>query len=300
MLADYSRSRIQQWLKAGYVTLEGEVPKPKEIAWGGEQVEVQVLQALQEGNQESWAAEDIPLNVWYEDDAFLIINKPAGLVVHPGAGFKSGTLVNALLHHYPELSRLPRAGIIHRLDKDTTGLLVVARDLASHHFLVSQLQDRAFTREYVAVVHNVMTAGGSVNEPIGRHPTHRTKMAVLPHSRTAKEALTHYRVLEKFRCHTLIKVNLETGRTHQIRVHMAYLNYPLVGDPVYGGRPRLPPQADDDFLQVLQSFKRQALHARLLGFLHPVNREYMEWSAPIPEDLQELIEAMTNDKRRHD
>lgn len=300
VLNDYSRSRIQQWLKAGFVTLEGEIPRPKEVVWGGEQVEVQVQQALDVDTNDTWGAEDIPLDVWHEDAAFLVINKPAGLVVHPGAGNKGGTLVNALLHHYPELSKLPRAGIIHRLDKDTTGLLVVARNLAAHHFLTSQLQDRAFNREYVAIVHNVMTAGGTVDEPMGRHPQHRTKMAVLPHSSHAKEAVTHYRVLEKFRCHTLVKVNLETGRTHQIRVHMAHINYPLVGDPLYGGRFRIPPKADESLVTLMQNFKRQALHARLLGFLHPVTQEYVEWEAPLPDDMQALIAALQKDLQAHE
>lgn len=301
VLNDYSRSRIQQWLKAGFVTLEGEIPKPKEIVWGGEQVEVQVQQALDvDTSDSSWGAEDIPLNVWHEDESFLVINKPAGLVVHPGAGNRGGTLVNALLHHYPELSKLPRAGIIHRLDKETTGLLVVARNLAAHHFLTSQLQDRAFNREYVAIVHNVMTAGGTVDEPMGRHPQHRTKMAVLSTSSHAKEAVTHYRVLEKFRCHTLVKVNLETGRTHQIRVHMAHINYPLVGDPLYGGRFRIPPQADESLVTLMQNFKRQALHARLLGFLHPVTQEYTEWEAPLPEDMQALIAELKKDLKAHE
>lgn len=299
VLKDYSRSRVQQWLKAGFVTLEGEIPKPKEVVWGGESVEVQIQQALGDDSNDTWGAEDIPLNVWHEDDAFLVINKPAGMVVHPGAGNKTGTLVNALLFHYPELSKLPRAGIIHRLDKDTTGLLVVARDLAAHHFLTSQLQDRAFNREYVAIVHNVMTAGGTIDEPMGRHPQHRTKMAVLPHSNKAKEAITHYRVLEKFRCHTMVKVNLETGRTHQIRVHMGHLNYPLVGDPLYGGRFRIPPQADEPLIKVMQEFKRQALHARLLGFINPRTKEYEEWEAPLPEDMQNLVDELKIDAKTH-
>ncbi|MDX1810903.1 MAG: 23S rRNA pseudouridine(1911/1915/1917) synthase RluD [Gammaproteobacteria bacterium] len=299
LLQDYSRSRIQQWLKAGYITLDGEVPRPREIVWGGETVDVQIQETGNAGSPDSWQAEDIPLDVAFEDESVIVINKPAGLVVHPGAGNQSGTLVNALLFHYPELAKLPRAGIIHRLDKDTTGLLVVARDLKAHHSLTQQLQDRAFTREYVALVHNVMTGGGTVDEPMGRHPVQRTKMAVLPHSQYAKEAITHYRVLEKFRAHTRVKVNLETGRTHRIRVHLSYINYPLVGDPLYGGRFRLPPQAADSLIKALQTFKRQALHARLLGFKHPVTGEYHEWSAEIPEDMQHLINELKTDLENH-
>lgn len=300
VLKDYSRSRIQQWLKSGFVTLDGEIPKPKEIVWGGELVEVQIQQALDVNSPDNWSAENIPIDVCYQDEAIIVVNKRINFVVHPGAGNTSGTLVNALLFHYPELAKLPRAGIIHRLDKDTTGLLVVARNLAAHNHLTSQLQDRKFTREYVALVHNVMTAGGTVDEPLGRHPVNRTKMAVLPHSRHAKEAVTHYRVLEKFRCHTLVKVNLETGRTHQIRVHMAHLNYPIVGDPVYGGRFKLPPQASESLIDLLRKFNRQALHARLLGLQHPVRNEYVEWSVPIPDDMQHLIDALQEDKEQHE
>ncbi len=300
VLSDYSRSRIQRWLKSGFVTLDGEVPKPKEVVWGGEQVEVQIEQALNVVSPENWGAENIALNVCYEDDALIIVNKPANLVVHPGAGNSRGTLVNALLHHYPELEKLPRGGIIHRLDKNTTGLLVVARNLAAHHQLTMQLQDRQFNREYVALTHNVMTAGGTADFPIGRHPINRVKMAVLPHSKQARQAVTHYRVLEKFRCHTLVKVNLETGRTHQIRVHMAYLNYPIVGDQLYGGRPKIPPQASEHVIAILQNFKRQALHARLLGVTHPDSGEYLECTAPIPDDMQQLIDTLQQDKLQHD
>ncbi len=298
-LSDYSRSRIQRWLKAGYVTLDGEVPKAKETVRGGELVEVQVQQALDGQSPENWQAENIDLTIVYADAALIVINKPPGMVVHPGAGNYQGTMVNALLYHFPELAKLPRAGIIHRLDKDTSGLLVVARDLKAHHHLTTQLQNRDFTREYLALVHNVMTAGGTIDQPIGRHPVHRTRMAVLPNSPQAREAVTHYRVLEKYRCHTLVRVNLETGRTHQIRVHFSWLKYPLVGDPLYGGRFRLPPQASERLIEKLQGFQRQALHARLLGLRHPETGEYLEWEAPIPEDMQELLDALSQDKREH-
>jgi 23S rRNA pseudouridine1911/1915/1917 synthase len=234
----------------------------------------------------------IDLDIVYEDACLILINKPAGLVVHPAAGNPDGTLQNALLHHDPELIQLPRAGIIHRLDKETTGLLVIARTPAAHKALVEQLQAREFDREYRAVATGVMTAGGSVDEPIGRHPTQRIKMAV---HRAGKEAVTHYRVLERFRAHTYLKINLETGRTHQIRVHMAHLRYPLVGDPVYAGRLRQPAGASEQLREALRRFRRQALHALKLGLTHPESGEWMEWESPLPEDMQLLLEALRAD-----
>ena len=295
-LSDYSRSRLQQWLKAGYVLMDGNVPKTREKVKGGETVEVQIAQALGEDKpQENWQAQPIDLNIVYEDEALIIINKPVGLVVHPGAGNLDGTMVNALVHHAPELANIPRAGVIHRLDKDTSGILVVAKTLAAHHGLTQMLQAREFNREYQAIVVGVMTGGGKVDAPIGRHPTHRTKMAVLPHSKTAKEAITHYRVAQRFRHHTLVNVKLETGRTHQIRVHLAHINYPIVGDSVYGGRLRIPANATAELLDGLRGFKRQALHARLLGFNHPQSGEYMEWEADLPEDIQQLLVLLEND-----
>ena len=218
-----------------------------------------------------------------------MINKPAGLVVHPGAGNQEGTMVNALLHHVPELQNLPRAGIIHRLDKETTGLLVVAKTIAAHTNLVEQLQNRAFTREYDALVNRVMVSGSSIDAPIGRHPTKRTAMAVIPDGR---RAITHYRVAEKFLDHTHLKLRLETGRTHQIRVHMSHLKFPIVGDPLYSGRYRVPTKITPQLKEALDNFKRQALHASLLGLKHPATGDYVEWRAPMPDDMQNLREQL--------
>lgn len=294
-LPDYSRSRLQQWLKAGFIQLDARIPKPKEKVMGGEMITVRLEEALDDQVQEVWQAQPIALDIVYEDEFVIVINKPAGLVVHPGAGNSDGTLVNALLHHAPELSKLPRAGIIHRIDKDTTGILVVARNLAAHHQLTQQLQAREFNREYQAIVAGVMTAGGTIDAPIGRHPTQRVKMAVLEDSSNAKEAITHYRVEKKYRAHTLINVKLETGRTHQIRVHMAYIKYPILGDSVYAGRLRIPPQATEAFIEGIRNFKRQALHAKNLGFIHPGNQEYMEWSVALPQDMQDVIALLEED-----
>ena len=288
LFPDYSRSRLQQWVKEGLVTLDGVTCRPRDKVLGGEWV---ALEAHLE-DQVECRPQAIELDVVHEDEALILINKPAGLVVHPAAGNPDGTLQNALLHHDPSLIQLPRAGIIHRLDKETTGLLVIARTPAAHKFLVEQLQAREFEREYRAIATGVMTAGGSVDEPIGRHPTQRVKMAV---HHAGKEAVTHYRVLERFRAHTYLKVKLETGRTHQIRVHMAHLRYPLVGDPVYAGRLRQPAGASEQLRETLRQFHRQALHALKLGLTHPQSGEWMEWETPLPEDMQQLLEALRMD-----
>ncbi|MCG6968874.1 MAG: 23S rRNA pseudouridine(1911/1915/1917) synthase RluD [Gammaproteobacteria bacterium] len=288
LFPDYSRSRLQKWIKDGHVTVNHQKRRAKDPVFGGETVELSIV--LVEETQ--WQAQPLPLHVVYEDDFVIVINKPADLVVHPGAGNMDGTLGNALLHRYPELGAVPRAGVIHRLDKDTSGLLVVARNLVAQKSLVEQLQARAFERQYQALVVGVMTAGGTVNAPIARHPTQRIKMAVV---RTGKEAITHYRVMERFRAHSLVKLNLETGRTHQIRVHMAYIRYPLVGDPLYGGRLQIPSGCSADFAQALREFKRQALHAARLGFVHPHSGEFMAWDAPVPADMQALIAAARED-----
>jgi 23S rRNA pseudouridine1911/1915/1917 synthase len=234
-----------------------------------------------------WQAQDIALDVVYEDSAILVLNKPAGLVVHPAAGHAQGTLVNALLAHAPELAQLPRAGIVHRLDMETSGLLVVARTLQAHHHLVDELQARTVKREYCAVCIGAMTGGGTVDAPMGRHPRLRKKMAVL--AAGGKPAITHYRVAQRFGHHTRITVNLETGRTHQIRVHLAHRHYPLIGDPLYGGRPRIPKGASDRLIDTLRQFPRQALHARALGFIHPTTGEPVEFECSLPEDMLALI-----------
>ena len=288
LLPHYSRSRLQQWIKAGQLRVDGTTRRPRDPVAGGEMVSGELMLTA----ETTAAAQNIPLTVLYEDAELLVINKPAGLVAHPAAGNRDGTLVNALLHHAPELAALPRAGLVHRLDKDTTGLLVVARSLRAHTALVEQLQARAIEREYLAVVTGVPVAGGTVNAPMGRHPVDRQRMAV---TAGGKPAVTHYRVLRRFRAHTLLQVKLETGRTHQIRVHMAHIRIPLLGDPVYGGRLRVPPGASAQCLEILQQFRRQALHAGRLALTHPLTGERREWRAEPPADLAELIAALTED-----
>lgn len=290
LVPDYSRARLQQWIKEGHVLVDGKPCRPKDKVGGGEQVVLQVVLAP----AQDWQPEAIPLDIVYEDESLLIINKPAGLVVHPASGNWEGTLLNALLHYAPELQNIPRAGIVHRLDKETTGLLVVARTLSAQNNLVEQLQARSFLREYEAVAMGVMTAGGKVEAPIGRHHTDRKRQAV---THNGKEAVTHYRVVERFRAHTHIRLQLETGRTHQIRVHMAHIRYPLVGDPVYGGRLRIPAGCIPALAEALRGFRRQALHAARLGLEHPVTGEFMEWQAPLPEDMQQLLAVLREDAR---
>jgi 23S rRNA pseudouridine1911/1915/1917 synthase len=285
LVPEYSRSRLQQWIREGQVTLGDGVPAVRERVRGGETVCIEAPSIDDDGG----APEAIPLDLIHEDDHLLVINKPPGLVVHPAAGNLSGTLLNALLHHDPGLAAPPRAGIVHRLDKDTSGLLVVARTLGAHKQLVEALQARRIKREYLAVVNGVLTAGGRIDAPIGRHAMYRKRMAVVAGGR---QAITHYRVIERFRAHTLVRVRLETGRTHQIRVHMAYIRCPILGDPVYGGRPRLPRGAGDGLKDILQHFRRQALHAERLELAHPASGELMSWQAPLPGDMEELVKAL--------
>lgn len=289
LFPDYSRSRIKEWILADRVKVNNKIiNKPKEKVLGGENIEIDAF--IEEDKR--WEPQQIDLDVVYEDDDILVINKPRGLVVHPGAGNPDNTILNALLYRYPAIADVPRAGIVHRLDKDTTGLMVVAKTVPAQTRLVDALQKRNITREYEAVAIGTMTAGGFVNQPISRHPSKRTHMAVHP---MGKPAVTHYRVMEHFRAHTRLRLRLETGRTHQIRVHMAHINHPLVGDSLYGGRPRPPKGASDEFISVLRSFDRQALHATMLRLSHPITDELMEWHAPIPEDMVELIEALRAD-----
>ncbi len=286
---DYSRSKLQSWIKAGRVTVNGEILKPRDKLEGDEDI---VLDAEPEPVMET-QAEDIPLEIVFEDDSLLIINKPAGLVVHPAAGNWQGTLVNALLNHDATLNTLPRAGIVHRLDKETSGLLMVAKTLQAHHSLTTQLQERSIIREYLALVKGWMTGGGTIDEPIGRHPVDRKRYTV---KADGKSAVTHYRLEQRFKHYTLVRVKLETGRTHQIRVHMAHIKYPLVGDPVYGGRFQLPAGCSELLEQALRGFKRQALHATKLGLVHPVSGEYLEWEQPVPEDMQKLLDALAENE----
>lgn len=284
----YSRSRLTQWLKAGQVQVDGQIWRGRDKVRGGEQV---IIQAELE-EQTDWQAEAMPLDIQYEDEQILIIDKPAGQVVHPAAGNPGGTLVNALLHYAPALAAIPRAGIVHRLDKGTSGLLVVARTLTAQKALVEQLQAHSMLREYQAIATGVLTAGGTVEAALGRHPKQRKRMAVTP---SGKPAVTHYRVIERFRAHTWIRCTLETGRTHQIRVHMAYIHHPLLGDPVYGGRLRLPRNCNATLTNALQNFKRQALHAGRLGLVHPGTGDFMEWQSPLPADMDQLIELLRED-----
>lgn len=289
LFPDYSRSRLQSWIKSGKVRLDGVIPKPKDRVQGDETIELHVQP---EPLDERCEPQPIALDLVYQDEDLLVINKPVNLVVHPAAGHASGTLQNALLYLDASLVEVPRAGIVHRLDKDTSGLLVVARNLKAHKSLVEQLQARTVQREYQAVVCGVLTAGGTVDEPIGRHSRDRKRMAV---REDGKQAITHYRVVERFRGHTHVRVNLETGRTHQIRVHMAHIQYPLVGDAVYGGRLKFPRGASEALKQGLRDFNRQALHAGRLGLIHPSSGEAMQWKAPMPDDMQQLLQLLKQD-----
>jgi 23S rRNA pseudouridine1911/1915/1917 synthase len=290
LFPDYSRSRLSAWIKAGAALLDGAEVLPRHIVRGGEAVVVEVRLEREIGAN----PEDIPLDIRYEDDDVIVVNKPAGLVVHPGAGNPAGTLQNALLHHDPKLAEIPRGGLVHRLDKDTSGLLVVARTLRAHTTLVEQLSERDVHRQYVAVVYGKMVAGGSVNAPIGRHTHDRLKQAVREDGR---EAITHYRVRERFRSLTLIECRLETGRTHQIRVHLAHARHALVGDAQYGGALRLPKGATPELAEALRGFHRQALHAERLEFAHPADRRMIAVEAELPADMRTLIDALREDAR---
>jgi 23S rRNA pseudouridine1911/1915/1917 synthase len=283
LLPDYSRSRLQTWIKDKRVTLDGQCVASKQVVWGGGKVRVE---PELHPSETPYAAEEIPLDIVYEDDVLLVVNKPAGLVVHPGSGNWQGTMLNALLHHAPQLACIPRAGIVHRLDKDTSGLLVVAKTLTSQTDLVRQLQARSVKRDYLAVVQGLVARDGKVDAPLGRHPSQRVKMAIV---HNGKPAVTHYTVLEHFDRHTLIRCSLETGRTHQIRVHMLSIGHPLVGDPVYGGRPHnsLPLLSE-----AVKNLGRQALHAERLGLIHPVSGEAMEWLADLPPDMAALLSVL--------
>ena len=288
LFPEYSRSRLKEWVENHQVLVNSTWKRPKDKVFEGDQIEIE---ANLTPNYD-WLGEDLsssqsdPLNIVFEDEHILVINKPNNLVVHPGAGNRTGTLVNALLHRIPDLNQLPRAGIVHRLDKDTTGLMVVAKTLTAQLSLVKQLQGRTVKRIYEAVVWGVPTGGGAVNAPLGRHPRERTRMSV---QESGKPAITHYRIVEKFKHHTHLRLQLETGRTHQIRVHMAYINHPLVGDRLYGGRLRQPPGATAEFQAYLKAYPRQALHATTLGLIHPITKTEMEWTTELPEDMQQLL-----------
>jgi len=291
LFPEYSRSKLKTWIQEGNVSVNGEViTVPRHKMQMDELVTVQAEMDVQVTSE----AQDIALNIVYEDEHILVINKPADLVVHPGAGNPSGTVLNALLNHCPDIDKVPRAGIVHRLDKDTTGLMVVAKTIPAQTHLVDQLQRREMSREYEAIALGTMVAGGIVDAPIGRHATKRTHMAV---REMGKPAVTHFRVIEKFRAYTHLRLKLETGRTHQIRVHMAHIKHPLLGDQVYGGRPRLPKGASEEFIAALRGFQRQALHAAQLSLFHPETEEWMTWKAPLPQDMQDLLEAVKKDTK---
>ena len=287
-LPQYSRALLQAWIESGAVQVDGRPLRAKDKVLGGEQVRIEAQLAA----QTVAAAEAIPLTVTFQDRTLLIINKPPGLVVHPGAGNARHTLQNALLALDPKLALLPRAGLVHRLDKDTSGLLVVARTPEAHAALIAAMAARKIGREYLAVCTGVMTAGGTVAEPIGRHRTQRTRMAVRADGRPA---VTRYRLAKRFRAHTLVRVELETGRTHQIRVHLAHLGFPVVGDALYGGRRRVPAGCTPALAAELRAFPRQALHAARLKLTHPVTGREHAWEAPLPEDMQRLLSALEAD-----
>ncbi len=285
MLPDYSRSKITSWIKSGDALIGGRIFKPKDKVNGGEII---FLTTKQKQNNK-WLAEDIPLNIVFEDEDIIVVNKEYGLVTHPGAGNWSGTLANALLHYDSSLSKLDRAGIVHRLDKNTSGLMVIARNEKSQKKLVEQLQTHSVAREYSAIVYGHMIAGGLINEPIGRDPKDRIRQAILS---SGKNAITHYRVIDRFRNHTHVKAILETGRTHQIRVHLSHIGHPLVGDPMYGGRVRFPKKASDQLKKELLSFKRQALHSKKLTINHPSSGEKLTWRATLPDDILKILDTL--------
>ena len=284
---DHSRSRLQTWIKAGYVKIGEDIPSQRQILQGGETLYINVQP---EPASKDLKKEAIPVDFIHVDEDIIILNKPAGLVVHPGAGNPEHTLMNALLYHYPDLEQLPRAGIVQRLDKDTSGLMIVAKSLKAHTSLVNQLQKRSMSREYQAIVNGVMTGGGTVDAPIGRHRINRKRMAVVS---TGKPAITHYTVLQRFVAHSHIRLKLESGRTHQIRVHMAHIHHSIVGDPVYGGRPKFPRDAGAELIQLLQKFPRQALHACYIRIVHPRTENEMYWEIPLPEDMARLISLLS-------
>ena len=289
LFEEYSRSRLQSWIKDGSLLVDGKHCRPRDKVASGARLSVNA-----ESEQEiTWKAQDIDLDVVYEDESIIVINKPAGLVVHPAAGHADGTLVNALLNHAPELDQLPRGGIVHRLDMDTSGIMVAARTLAAHHHLVAQLQARTVKRQYCAVCIGTMTGGGTIDEPMGRHPRHRKKMAVVVMG--GKPAVTHYKVVRRYGHHARIAVSLETGRTHQIRVHMAHRHYPLIGDPSYGGRPKLPKGASQELIDTLRGFPRQALHAEVLGLIHPASGEERQFECPLPDDMIALLDVLARE-----
>ena len=290
LFPDYSRNRLATWIKEGRLTVDGKRMKPRDKALASAHV---VLEVVDEPVID-WQPQTLPLDVIFEDEHILVVNKPAGMVVHPAAGHTDGTLVNALLGYAPELDTLPRGGIVHRLDKETSGIMFVARSALAHKSLVAQLSERTVSRTYCAVCTGALTGGGKIDAPIDRHPTARTKMAVVA---DGKPAVTHYRIAHRFKHYTQLQVNLETGRTHQIRVHMAHRKWPLIGDPVYAGRQRIPAGASEALITALRNFPRQALHAQALEFEHPATGDWMEFETELPDDLIALLEVLESEDR---
>lgn len=283
LLPNWSRGRLQTWITEQRVLLDGQATTVKQKVWGNERIQITPHEVVTES---TYSAEDINLDVVFEDDTIIVINKPAGLVVHPGNGNWHGTMLNALLHHAPQLASIPRVGIVHRLDKETSGLLVVAKTIEAQTSLVRQLQQHTVKRDYMALVLGEVELGGSVDAAIGRHPTQRTKMAVTV---KGKPARTHYQPIEYFEGCTLLQCSLETGRTHQIRVHMQKIGHPLVGDPVYGGRPK---KTQPIVGQLLINFSRQALHAQKLALTHPQRKQFMQWESVLPDDMDQLLQEL--------
>lgn len=290
LFPEYSRNRLATWIKEGQLTVDGRTVKPRDKATASAQLTLLVA----DEPVIDWQPQSLPLKVIFEDEHILVVNKPAGVVVHPAAGHADGTLVNALLAHAPELGALPRGGIVHRLDKETSGIMFVARSSLAHKSLVAQLSGRTVSRTYCAVCTGALTGGGKIDAPIDRHPTARTKMAVVA---DGKPAVTHFRIAHRFKHYTQLQVNLETGRTHQIRVHMAHRKWPLIGDPVYAGRQRIPAGASEALITALRNFPRQALHAQALEFEHPATGDWMEFETELPDDLVELLEVLDSEDR---
>ena len=287
MLPNYSRSKISSWIKSGGALIEKKTFKPKDKVTGNKIISIEASST----NTNDWTAEKIPLEIIFEDDHIIVINKPYGLVTHPGAGNWSGTLANALLFYCPTLSNLDRSGIVHRLDKNTSGLMVVAKNSVSQKHLIEQLQSHSIQREYSAIVYGNMISGGTVNEPIGRDSKDRIKQAI---KSNGKDSVTHYRVIDRFANHTHVKAILETGRTHQIRVHLSHIGYPLIGDFMYGGRLRFPKKASEELKDALKSFSRQALHSKKLTLIHPETSNPMTWKIELPDDMSNLLSALNS------
>ena len=292
LFSDFSRVRLRGWIESGSLRADGKTCAPRQLLPAGTRLSLRVFMSPSVDDESAWSATDLDLDIVYEDESILVINKRAGMVVHPATSHTEDTMVNALLFRYPKLKQVPRAGIVHRLDKDTSGLLVVAHNTTAYTMLVDALKCGTVRREYQALTLGVLSSDGVIDRPIGRDPKHRMRMAVVV---GARHACTRYRVLRAYRAHTHVSLRLETGRTHQIRVHMAHLGHPLLGDTRYGARLQLPAMATPELEQTLRAFKRQALHAVSLGFAHPATNKYCEWHSDLPADMGHLIDVLEHD-----